>query len=236
MDTSVSPKEDFYQYVNGTWLKETEIPSDRTRWGGFDMLRKDTDNDMLSILDDAKDSGEYAWETDQGKALLVFSSITDTERRDAEGTEPLREVLEIIDGIQSVTDLQNVIAQNPTTVKHPFFGLSAFSNPNNSAINSTYLFTGSLCLPDRDYYLLEDEKMEEIREKYVQHVARMLQFIGEDEAEAEENANKILAFETRLVTPQLDKVERRDFRNYNNPHSVEEIQELVPAIQWEKIG
>src|SRR5699024_6543401 len=130
MDTSVSPKEDFYQYVNGTWLKETEIPSDRTRWGGFDMLRKDTDNDMLSILDDAKDSGEYAWETDQGKALLVFSSITDTERRDAEGTEPLREVLEIIDGIQSVTDLQNVIAQNPTTVKHPFFGLSAFSNPN----------------------------------------------------------------------------------------------------------
>jgi len=234
MDTSVSPKEDFYQYVNGTWLKETEIPSDRTRWGGFDMLRKDTDNDMLSILDDAKDSGEYAWETDQGKALLVFSSITDTERRDAEGTEPLREVLEIIDGIQSVTDLQNVIAQNPTTVKHPFFGLSAFSNPNNSAINSAYLSTGSLGLPDRDYYLLEDEKMEEIREKYVQHVARMLQFIGEDEAEAEESANKILAFETRLVTPQLDKVERRDFRNYNNPHSVEEIQELVPAIQWEK--
>src|SRR5699024_12588963 len=115
---------------------------------------------------------------------------SDLERRDAEGTEPLREVLEIIDGIQSVTDLQNVIAQNPTTVKHPFFGLSAFSNPNNSAINSAYLSTGSLGLPDRDYYILEDEKMEEIREKYVQHVARMLQFIGEDEAEAEENANK----------------------------------------------
>src|SRR5699024_11988368 len=60
----------------------------------------------------------------------------------------------------------------------------------------------------------------------------MLQFIGDDADTAMENAKKILAFETRLVTPQLDKVARRDFRNYNNPHSVEEIQKLVPAIQW----
>lgn len=233
MDTSVSPKEDFYRYVNGTWLDETEIPEDRTRWGGFDMLRKNTDNDMLAILDEAKDSGKYAWETDQGKALLLFASILDTEKRDAEGVQPLEPVLNLIDSIDSVEDLQKAIAENPTTLKHPFFGFAAFSNPNNSAINSAYLSTGSLGLPDQDYYLVEDEKMQEIREKYVDHVARMLQFIGEDADTAKENAKKILAFETRLVTPQLDKVARRDFRNYNNPHSVEEIQELVPAIQWE---
>lgn len=233
MNTDISPKEDFYQYVNGTWLDETEIPSDRTRWGGFDKLRQDTDKDMLAILDEAKDSEAYEWTTDQGKALLLFASITDTEGRDKQGAEPLEPVLNIIDGINSVEDLQKVIAENPTTVKHPFFGLSAFSNPNNSAINSAYLSTGSLGLPDKDYYLVEDEKMEEIREKYVAHVARMLQFIGDDADTAKENAEKILAFETRLVTPQLDKVERRDFRNYNNPYSVEEIQELVPAIQWE---
>src|SRR5690625_1301999 len=136
MDTSVSPKEDFYRYVNGTWLDETEIPEDRTRWGGFDMLRKDTDNDMLAILDEAKDSGEYGWETDQGKALLLFASILDTEKRDEEGVKPLEPILNIIDGINSVEDLQNAIAENPTSVKHPFFGLAAFSNPNNSAVNS----------------------------------------------------------------------------------------------------
>src|SRR5699024_10359881 len=99
MDTSVSPKEDFYRYVNGTWLDETEIPEDRTRWGGFDMLRKNTDNDMLAILDEAKDSGEYAWETDQGKALLLFASILDTEARDKQGVQPLEPILDIIDGI-----------------------------------------------------------------------------------------------------------------------------------------
>lgn len=232
MDTSVSPKEDFYRYVNGTWLDETEIPEDRTRWGGFDMLRKDTDNDMLAILDEAKDSGEYSWDSDQGKALLLFASILDTEARDKQGVQPLEPILDIIDGINSVEDLQNAIAENPTTIKHPFFGFTALSNPNNSAVNSAYLTTGSLGLPDRDYYLEEDEKMQEIREQYVDHVARMLQFIGDDADTAMENANKILAFETRLVTPQLDKVARRDFRNYNNPHSVDEVQKLVPAIQW----
>lgn len=233
MDTNVSPKEDFYRYVNGTWLDETEIPSDRTRWGGFDMLRKETDNDVLAILDEAKDSGEYELTSDQGKALLLFESILDTDRRDAEGVAPLESVLELIDSIESVEDLQKAIAENPTTLKHPFFGLAAFSNPNNSSINSAYLSPGSLGLPDKDYYLLDDDKMVEIREKYVDHVARMLQFIGDDADTAKENAEKILAFETRLVTPQLDKVERRDFRNYNNPHSVEEIQKLVPAIEWE---
>ena len=234
MNTDISPKEDFYQYVNGTWLDETEIPEDRTRWGGFDMLRQDTDRDMLEILDEAKASGKYELSSDQGKALLLFSSILDTVSRDAQGVEPLAPVLSVIDGITSVKDLQKAIAENPTTIKHPFFGLSAFSNPNNSSINSAYLSTGSLGLPDKDYYLLDEKNMQDIREKYVAHVSRMLQFIGDDAETATENAKKILAFETRLVTPQLDKVERRDFRNYNNPHSVEEIQKLVPAIQWEE--
>src|SRR5699024_10186736 len=187
MDTSVSPKEDFYRYVNGTWLDETEIPEDRTRWGGFDMLRKDTDNDMLAILDEAKDSGEYSWDSDQGKALLLFASILDTEARDEQGVQPLEPILDIIDGINSVEDLQNAIAENLITIKHPFFGFTALSNPNNSAVNSAYLTTGSLGLPDRDYYLEEDEKMQEIREQYVDHVARMLQFIGDDADTAMEN-------------------------------------------------
>src|SRR5690625_728193 len=127
MDTSVSPKEDFYRYVNGTWLDETEIPEDRTRWGGFDMLRKDTDNDMLAILDEAKDSGEYSWDSDQGKALLLFASILDTEARDEQGVQPLEPILNIIDGINSVEELQYVIAENPTTVKHPFFEIGRAS-------------------------------------------------------------------------------------------------------------
>lgn len=234
MDTSVSPKEDFYRYVNGTWLDETEIPADRTRWGGFDMLRKDTDATVLDILQNAGKSGKYAVDSDQGKALLLYDSFMATKARDKAGVTPLKKALGIIDGINSVKDLQEAVAKHGTIVRQPFFGLAAFSNPNNSAINSAYVAVGSLGLPDKDYYILDDEKMQDIREKYVAHVARMLQFIGDDANQAKKNAEAILAFETRLVTPRYDKVESRDFRNYNNPHSVAELQTLVPSVDWAK--
>ena len=78
MDTSVSPKDDFYNYVNGTWMKTTEIPSDRTRWGGFSVLRKSTDNDVLQILANAKELGNYDSSTDQAKALAIFDTKLDT--------------------------------------------------------------------------------------------------------------------------------------------------------------
>lgn len=234
MDTSVSPGEDFYRYVNGTWLDETEIPADRTRWGGFDMLRKETDAAVLDLLQSAGKSGHYSNESDQGKALLLYESIMNTTARDNAGATPLNEALTIIENIKSVKDLQEAIAKHGALVRQPFFGLSAFSNPNNSSINSAYIGVGGLGLPDKDYYVLEDEKMKEIREEYLSHVAKMLQFVGDDADQAKENAEAILAFETRLVKPRYDKVESRDFRNFNNPHSISELQTLVPSVDWAK--
>ena len=81
MDTSVNPKDDFYNYVNGNWVKNTEIPDDQTRWGGFGVLRKKTDYDMLAILDKAKKSKKYSDDTDQAKALMIFESELDVEAR-----------------------------------------------------------------------------------------------------------------------------------------------------------
>ena len=75
MDTTVSPKEDFYNYVNGSWMQTTEIPDDQVRWGGFGVLRKSTAADVLKILEKAKESGKYAPETDQAKALAIFASL-----------------------------------------------------------------------------------------------------------------------------------------------------------------
>ena len=81
MDTSVNPKEDFYNYVNGSWMKNTEIPKERTTWGGFSVLRKSTDDDVLKILALAKEGGSYGPETDQAKALAIFDTKLDTTAR-----------------------------------------------------------------------------------------------------------------------------------------------------------
>lgn len=236
MDTSARPQDDFYNFVNGTWMKETEIPEDRTRWGGFQVLRKTTDDKVLELLTNAKASGEYAPETDQGKAILIYESFLDTLARNKAGANPVLPYMEKLSSISSISEIQSLFANYPTYFSNPFFGFSVYSDPEDSSMNIAYLSTGSLGLPDRDYYLNEDEDSEEIRQKYVAHVSRMLQFLGDSEADANAQAEAILAFETRLAEPKLDKVQRRDFRNYNNRYTIETVKEVTPAINWEQFA
>jgi len=234
MDTTVSPKNDFYNYVNGSWMQNTEIPDDQSSWGGFNVLRKKTDKDMLAILAKAAEGDKYASDTDQAKALMIYNTKLDTNARNARGIEPIKAILAKIDAISSVEDFQNVMTQNAVEVSQPFFGISAFSNPSNSAINSAYVTPGGLGLGDRDYYIKTDAKSVEIRGQYVDHVARMLQFLGDSEEDARKQAETVLAFETRLAIPRFDKVESRNFNNFNNPHSMDELQAKAPAISWKK--
>lgn len=232
MDTTVNPRDDFYNYVNGSWMKNTEIPDDQVRWGGFGVLRKSTDKDVLEILKNAKESGKYGENTDQAKALAIFASELDTVARNKAGIQPLQPALDAIASIETTEDFQKVITTQ-IAVSQPFFGLAAFSNPSNSAMNSAYVTPGGLGLPDRDYYTNTDAKSIEIRAKYVDHITRMLQFLGDSEEDARTQAEAILAFETTLAEPRLDKVASRDFRNFNNPRAMAQVQAMVPAIQWE---
>lgn len=234
MDTSVDPKNDFYNYVNGSWMKDTEIPDDQTSWGGFMVLRKKTDKDMLNILDKADKSNKYAEGTDQAKALSIFKSKMDMEARDKLGIDPIKPILSKIEAIKTVADFQEVMSKNATEASQPFFGIAAFSNPTNSSMNSCYVTPGGLGLGDRDYYIKTDSKSKEIRGQYVDHITRMLQFLGDDEADARKQAETILAFETKLAVPRFDKVQSRDFRNFNNPRSIPELQNMVTDINWKQ--
>jgi len=235
MDTLVSPKDDFFTYVNGTWLETTEIPADETSWGGFGVLRKQTLKDVLAILDEANKSGKYAPSTDQAKALMIYNSILDTVARNKAGIAPLQPALDKIAAIKTIADMQTVLAKNPATISAPFMGLTAFANLSDSSMNAAYVVPGGLGLPERDYYLDQDEKSQEIREKYVAHIARMLQFLGDDEAKAKKDAETVLALETKLAAQRLDKVQSRDMRNFNNPRTVKELSEMTPAVNWDKL-
>jgi len=234
MDTNVNPKDDFYNYVNGSWMKNTEIPDDRSSWGGFLVLRKATDNDVLEIIAKAQTSGNYSGDTDQAKALAIFETKLDTVARNKAGLSPLQPALDAIAAIKDLTDLQTVLAKNPA-VSSPFIGVSAGADLNNSTINAVYLGAAGLGLPDRDYYLDQDSKSKEIREEYKKHISRMLQMIGDNETSANEAAVKILAMETTLAEPRLDKVESRDARNYNNPKTIAETDAMLSAIDLTKM-
>lgn len=232
MDTSVSPKEDFYKYVNGKWIETNTIPDDETRWGGFGVLRKSTRKDVLEILNTSKELGTYTEGSDQQKALLIFESELDTIARNEAGIKPLQPLLDKIDGIKNLNDMQTVYAST-LGVGAPFAGIGANPGLNDSSMNMAWLFPAGLGL-QRDYYLDQDEKTKEIRGQYVDHVARMLQYINYSEAAAKTAAEKILAMETQLAEPRLDKVASRDIRNFNNPTSVADLQKMAPSINWQK--
>jgi putative endopeptidase len=233
MDTTQNPKSDFYNYVNGNWMKFTEIPDDRTSWGGFSVLRKSTDDDVLKILATAKESGNYAADTDQAKALAIFDTKLDSAARNEAGITPLQSALEAIASVKNLKDLQTVLATN-AAVSSPFLSIGAGADLNNSSMNAVYLGANGLGLPDRDFYLEQDEKSIEIREEYKKHISKMLQRLGDTEADATKAADKILAMETKLAEPRLDKVERRDARNYNNPRSIADADKMLSTIDLNK--
>ncbi|WP_017495807.1 M13 family metallopeptidase [Flavobacterium sp. WG21] len=234
MDTKVSPKEDFFKYVNGSWLDKTEIPGDRNSWGSFNELRQKTDNDALAILKEASKDPKYKSNTDQGKAIALFNTILDTVGRNKRGVTPLQPFLKKIDAIKNVTDLQNFFIEMQPQGGIGFFGVFVGPDAKNSNKNTVNLGPGGLGLSDKDYYNADDKDSKEKREKYEVHVARMLQFIGESPAKAKESAKQILALEIELSAPRLDRVERRDRRKQYNPTAIADLKKNTPSIQWEK--
>ncbi len=232
MDQNARPNNDFFRFVNGSWFDKTDIPADRTRWGSFDELRQRTDRDVLAILKEATSNPKYKSGTDQGKAINLYKTIMDTIWRNKLGIAPLAPKLAKIDAVKTEKDLGKLLTDEEAYGGIGFFGFSIGADEKDSNRNVVELGPGRLGLPDRDYYVSDDKDSKEKREKYLLHVARMLQLIGEKPAEAKANADKILAFETALAQPRLTRVERRDSRNTYNPMSLADLQKLVPSINW----
>ena len=242
MDTSVKPNDDFFRYVNGSWLDKTEIPADRTSWGSFNELVKKTDADVLTILNDAiaedkfpklKDAqGNLTLESDQKKAVNYYESIMDTLARDQQGITPVMPFLNKIDAIESLGDLQNLLTEMAPYGYGGFFGFSVFNDLKDSKMNAGYIAPAGLGL-SRDYYVDQDEDTKEKREKYIAHIARMLQYFGDTEEVAKANAQKVFDYEYNLAEPRFTKEESRDTRKLYNPKTMEEFNALVPSINWE---
>lgn len=232
MDKSVKPNDDFFNFVNGTWVKKTEIPSDRTRWGSFDELRQNTDKDALAILKEARADKKLDPKSDQAKAVNLYKSILDTVARNKQGIAPLKPYLAKINAVKNTKDIQALLTEMEPYGGLGFFGTNIGADDKNSNRNILSVGPGRIGLPDRDYYVSEDADSKEKKAKYELHVARMLQYLGEKPADAKKSAAKVVAIETAMSKPRFDRVERRDSRKSYNPMTVAELQKLTPSINW----
>lgn len=234
MDKTVRPQDDFYNFVNGEWMKKTEIPADRGRWGSFDELRKKTDLNTLKILKEAQKNNQYKKGSDQRKAIDYFASIMDVESRNQAGLKPLETYLKKIEEIKTIQDVEDFMITTEPILTSSFFGLSVHADMKDSNRNILYIGPAGTGLPERDYYLSNDEDSKKIREQYRSHIAKMFKFLGKSDEEITQAQNNIVTIETDLAQSKLSKEERRKPENIYHPFTIEQWQEIMPDFDVKK--
>src|SRR5436189_996218 len=233
MDTSVKPSDDFFRYANGAWIKRTEIPPEYSRWGAFNELIEHNNDALHAIAEKASTTQvdpKLAPETQ--KVGDYYASGMDEKTIEAQRTKPLEEEFKRIDAIKDRADLLKAIAHLHTIGVGAFFGFGAGQDAKDSSRDIAQAVQGGLGMPDRDYYTKQDADMKEKRQKYVEHVTKMLTLLGEPAEKAAEDAKKILALETKLAQASRTRVQLRDpIKNYNKM-GVRQLQDLTPDWNW----
>ena len=233
MDRSVDPCADFYLYSCGGWMKANPIPSDQPSWDVYGKLAVENQRFLWGILEElsAKTSGRNA---SQQKIGDYFAACMDEAAAERAGARPLKPYFDLIKGIVARKDLPAALAHLHLVTGDGgfFFGFGSGQDYENSEQVIAFASAGGLGLPDRDYYLKDDEKSKEIREKYVAHVARMFALAGESPEASRSNAAKVMEIETALARDSLPRVDRRDPYRLFHKMDLKGLRALAPAFDW----
>lgn len=230
MDTTVSPSQDFYQYVNGNWMHTVEMPADRGRWGSFDELRIQTSENTLKVLDASMKEGDPDLNTDKGKAAVFYRVAMDTAALDELGLFPIQEYLHAIQRISTLEDLNGYLSDYLKINGNPYFGFSVRSGLNESDTNSLFMGPGALGLPERDYYVKTDTVTLNIQKKYTELLTAAIVKMEIGGEKARELAEAVFELEKKMAKPQLTKEERRNTQLLNNPMAVEKVNQLMSFV------
>ena len=232
MDESIRSQDDFFMHVNGSWVKNTEIPGDQGSWGSFNELRENNNETVLNVLETAASSAKYDENSDQKKAANYYAVGMDSLAAENAGLTPLKPFFDKIDGITNKDELIDYLAFEETYGGGSFFGFAIFPNVKNSNVKAAYLAQDGLGLPDSDYYTKTDEKSVEVQGKYKNYIAKMLTIKGLSPEMAATEAENIYKLEYNLATASMNSTESRDLQKQYNPYALEDLSNLAPSINW----
>ena len=231
MDLSVKPGDNFYLYANANWLKNNPVPSIKTRWGSFDVLREESSQRLKILLEEAA-----ATAAKDRKTQMVgdfYTSAMDSMAIEAAGINPIKPQLDKIAGL---ADRSALLAEAATmrTIGYgtPLFRMSVDQDDKNVNQYIPQLSQGGTTLPDRDYYLKNDPRSMKIREAYKMYLQKMFSLAGESAAMASNSADAIMRIETSLAKVQYSRVEMRDPYKTYNKYAVKDFSATTPDMNW----
>jgi putative endopeptidase len=227
-DKAVKPGDDFYDYVNGHWLKSEKIPADQSSWGSFEILEVQAENDVKVIIEAAA-AAHAAAGTNEQKIGDFYKAFSDTAKIEQAGLKPASEALEAIAKLKTHAQVATLIADPKLPLDGPIaYGITLDAkNPDRYIVG---IGQSGLSLPDREYYLQTDAQFVDIRAKFLTHVEKLLTLAGHTSAKAE--AAEILKVETAIAKLHWEIAKRREVDLTYNLMTVGSLEKDAPAYPW----
>ncbi|ENU60506.1 Peptidase, M13 family [Acinetobacter guillouiae MSP4-18] len=229
-DQNVKGNDDFYQHVNGGWLKNTEIPADKSRWGTFDILHEESLKQLHDIVDELSKQQLVEGSSEQ-KVASLYANFMDEKSIEALGIQPIQAEITNVDALKSKKDIAQLAAHFSRIGVTSPFDVGIDQDMKNSTEMVAMLGQSGLGLPDRDYYLKNDAKFKKIRSQYLKYIEKTLSLAGDKQAV--QHAQGILKLETQIAKIQWSNVQNRDVTKLYNIYKTQDLAKLSPKIDWQ---
>jgi putative endopeptidase len=230
IDPSVKPGDDFFEHVNGKWLKTAVIPPDRSQTGSFQDLQILSEQRLAAIVADLEKAPQNRLSPEEKKLRDLYDSFEDGDAIEAADLAPARKDLDYLGGLKSLADVARAMASVKLATASIYnIGIGVDDkNPDNYSVN---LSQGGLGMPDRDYYLSDDKELAATRAAYVKYLTDMMTLGGLDDAAA--RAQRVMALETEIAKVQWNRADRRDEDKVYNPMPASALKTLAPEFPWD---
>lgn len=234
LDRTTRPQDDFYQFANGGWLDNTEIPEIYSGYTVYHEVRERVDESLRTIIEDAA-RGDNVPGSEAQQVGDLYSTWMDIETINAQGIAPVQDLIDSMQAIDSIDALGEAIATLARESVDVPFGLSFYADLKASTINAVYLGQGGITMPNRDYYLdTGNDNFSRAREQLPEYISGMLARAGMDESAADSAASDVYALEAAIASAQWDSVRNRDPQLIYNPYTTSELAELGDNMPWDK--
>lgn len=232
IDSTYTPGEDFYRYVNNGWMKAHPLTDEYARYGMFNVLNDKAEENVKDIVMNLGASNPEKG-TNAFKVWTLYSQGMDSVRRNNEGATPILADLKKIENTPA-EGMEDLFLWMHGNYSSPFFGAGPMEDLADSNVYAMYVSGGSLGLGDRDYYLLNDKENTKIREAYKKLIVNQMRNAGYSKKDADRIMKNVLKIETALADSTWTREESRNIPAMYNPRSIEQLKEMYPHVNWDR--